>query len=180
MYGEQLRRTLADLWRKHYSELLCAAEERATKKLKEKELEFGNTMRRNAKLEQQVAQFRMEAQVWKAQVENLEEKTWSLRASLHEAKLRGGSTDEVRELGCAGCKEAHQEEAAESSFVDPDRVDPVRLECKACEKRVATVMMWPCRHVCVCVRCDAVSKTCPVCLFPKTTSVEVCLPCGTK
>ncbi|CAK9145869.1 unnamed protein product [Ilex paraguariensis] len=175
MQGDQLRYKIADLWRKNYTDLLCAAEERAAKKLKERELEMANTTRRNCELEEKVAQFRAEAQVWQAKAKNLEQTTSSLMAALQEAKLHGGSVEEGKRLSCAGC-EGTQQEDAESSFVDPDRVELVRLACKACERRVATVMMWPCRHVCVCVRCDAVSKACPVCLLRKTTSVEVCLP----
>ncbi|KAG6407771.1 hypothetical protein SASPL_130769 [Salvia splendens] len=47
------------------------------------------------------------------------------------------------------------EEEGESSFEDLDRVRPVRLDCKVCERELANVMVWSCRHVCVCKRCDA-------------------------
>ncbi|KAG6400202.1 hypothetical protein SASPL_137027 [Salvia splendens] len=47
------------------------------------------------------------------------------------------------------------EEEGESSFEDPDRVGPVRLDCKVYERELANVMVWSCRHVCVCKRCDA-------------------------
>ncbi|KAA8533938.1 hypothetical protein F0562_031455 [Nyssa sinensis] len=113
---------------------MCSAEERASKRLKEKEMELDRAVRRNAELEEKAACFRMEAQVWQAQVKMLEETTANLRAALYQASMRGGSRE-------------REAEDAESSYIDPERVEPVSLVCKACGKRVATVMMWPCRHV---------------------------------
>lgn len=125
-------------------------------------------MRRNAELEQMAAHYSTEAEVWRTEAKRLENTVGTLRASLLKATVRGG-------LGCCGSAGVAAEDA-ESSYVDPDRVEPVSLACKGCGKRVATVMMWPCRHVCVCKGCDVVSKTCLVCRSIKTTSIEVVLP----
>ncbi|XP_059669330.1 probable BOI-related E3 ubiquitin-protein ligase 3 [Cornus florida] len=170
LQADQLRRTLAEKWQRHYSTLMCAAEERASKRLKERGAELERTVRRNKELELCAAQYRMEAQVWKAQTEILEERVASLRESLVEATMSRGGVEVGR--GCA----SGEAEDAESSYVDPERVEPVRLACKACGKRVATVMIWPCRHMSVCRRCNAVTKACPACLCLKTASIEVSLP----
>ncbi|XP_028093052.1 probable BOI-related E3 ubiquitin-protein ligase 2 [Camellia sinensis] len=172
-HADQLRRTLADKWQRHYSTLIYAAEERASKRLKERELECELAVRRNAELEQRAAQYSEEAHVWQAKARKLEETAASLRAALRQqANVHGGGGGSRQ--GCTGCGGGVAEDA-ESSYVDPDRVEPVSMACKACGKRVATVMMWPCRHVCVCRRCEAVTKVCPVCLSLKTASLEVFL-----
>ncbi|KAH7840958.1 hypothetical protein Vadar_023833 [Vaccinium darrowii] len=158
-HAEQLRRTLADKWQGHYRTLLCSAEERASKKLQEKEIELERTVLRNAELEQMVAHFSKEAQVWEEKVKRLEDMVGRLRAELLKRGGGGGAAED-----------------SESSYVDPDRVEPVFLPCKRCGKRVATVMIWPCRHVCICKRCDGAAKACPVCGSVKTNSTEVVLP----
>lgn len=123
-----------------------AAEERAAKRLRASE-------EQKAELERLVELYKGEAERLLTRVRHLED-----------------AASEGRRYAEA------EEEEAESSFEDPDRVGPVRLDCKVCERELATVMVWPCRHVCVCARCDAATKCCPVCRQVKTTSVQVCLP----
>ncbi|KAI8007099.1 hypothetical protein LOK49_LG07G00685 [Camellia lanceoleosa] len=90
-HADQLRRTLADKWQRHYSTLICAAEERASKRLKERELECELTVRRNAELEQRAAQYSEEAHVWQAKARKLEQTAASLRAALRQqANVHGG------------------------------------------------------------------------------------------
>ncbi|KAI3470995.1 hypothetical protein Pfo_027658 [Paulownia fortunei] len=139
------------------------AEERAAKKLRGKEMELQAKLTQNMELENRVEHYKEEAERLQGRVRYLEQAAESLRLGLRDAIAARRYAEKV-------------EEDAESSFVDPGRVGPVRLDCKACERRLATVMVWPCRHICVCTDCDAVTKACPVCRSLKTTSVEVCLP----
>ncbi|KAL1559342.1 RING-type E3 ubiquitin transferase [Salvia divinorum] len=118
---------------------------------------------RNDELERLAALFKGEAERLLARVRYLEHAVMSLSEGLQEANAARLYAETVEEEG-------------ESSFEDPDRVGPVRLDCKVCERELANVMVWPCRHVCICRRCDATTKCCPVCRMVKTTSVEVCLP----
>ncbi|XP_047939542.1 BOI-related E3 ubiquitin-protein ligase 1-like [Salvia hispanica] len=118
---------------------------------------------RNEELERLAAMYKGEAERLLARVRYLEHAVMSLSEGLQEANAAGHYAEAVEEEG-------------ESSFEDPDRVGPVRLDCKVCERELANMMVWPCRHVCVCKRCDAAAKCCPVCGMVKTTSVEVCLP----
>lgn len=118
---------------------------------------------RNEELERLAAMYKGEAERLLGRVRYLEHAVVSLSEGLQEANA-------------ARCYAEAVEEEGESSFEDPDRVGPVRLDCKVCERELASVMVWPCRHVCVCKRCDAAAKCCPVCRMVKTTSVEVCLP----
>ncbi|KAG6418523.1 hypothetical protein SASPL_120727 [Salvia splendens] len=118
---------------------------------------------RNEELERLAAMYKWEAERLLARVRYLEHAVMSLSEGLQEANAARHYAEAVEEEG-------------ESSFEDPDRVRPVRLDCKVCERELANVMVWPCRHVCVCKRCDAGAKCCPVCGMVKTTSVEVCLP----
>lgn len=66
-------------------------------------------------------------------------------------------------------------EDAESVYADPDRAVGSGPGCRACGERVATVVLLPCRHFCVCAECDRVVGACPVCFCMRGSSVEVFL-----
>ncbi|KAK4433438.1 hypothetical protein Salat_1106100 [Sesamum alatum] len=162
-HNENLRQALAGVLGKNHRALHRVAEETAAKKLKARELQLHAKLSQNAELERMVEHYKGEAERLLIRVRCLERTTMSLQAGLQEANAARRYAETVQE-------------DAESSFEDPDRVGPVRLECKACERQLATVMMWPCHHICVCTRCDSGTKVCPVCRSLKTASVEVCLP----
>ncbi|XP_073148388.1 uncharacterized protein [Henckelia pumila] len=159
-----LRHALGGMLSEHHRIAHNGAEERLTKKLlRERELELQVNMSKNMELKEMAAHYKAEKDKVHGRVKFLEQVTQSLQSRLRDAV-------EARRYA-----ETPQDDA-ESSFTDRDRVGAVKLECKVCEERVAMVMMWPCRHVCVCVQCDAAVKECPVCGSVKRTSVEVRLP----
>ncbi|CAN4099726.1 unnamed protein product [Withania somnifera] len=170
---EQLRRTLEEKRRTHYRALLGTAEESMARQLKEKEAEVGKAVRRNAELEARVAQLSAEAQAWQARTRAEELTAATLQAQLQQAIMKGGGCNAHLPEGDVAAGEA---EDAESAYIDPDRVvESIRPSCKACRKRVASVVLLPCRHLCVCTDCDVVVQACPLCLSVRSSSVEVFL-----
>ena len=183
-----MRRTLADKRQRHYRALLGAAEESVARRYREKEAEAEKAARRNAELEARAAQLSVEAQLWQAKARAQEATAASLQAQLQQAIMSGGGCAQEyynrREDGltCAAAADVDgsgggQAEDAESAYIDPDRVvttasGPV---CKGCRKRVASVVLLPCRHLCVCTECDGVLQACPLCLTMRNSSVEVFL-----
>lgn len=180
--GEQLRRTLAEKRQRHYRALLGAAEESIARRLREKEMEIEKATRRNAELEARATQLSIDAQVWQAKVRTQEVTAASLQAQLQQAIINGGLAQDSRRgddgIGCPGGVEGQtQADDAESAYVDPDRVTvvPGGPSCKACRKRMASVVLLPCRHLCVCTECDQVVPACPLCHHVRNSSVEVFL-----
>ncbi|KAL3334924.1 hypothetical protein AABB24_031248 [Solanum stoloniferum] len=145
---EQLRRTLEDKRRTHYRALIGTAEESMARQLKEKEAEVGKAVRRNAELEARAAQLSAEAQAWQARARAEEFTAATLQAQLQQAMMNGGGCNaNLPDGDIAGAGEA---EDAESAYIDPDRVvETTGPSCKACRKRVASVVLLPCRHLCV-------------------------------
>ncbi|KAL5064209.1 hypothetical protein RYX36_025946 [Vicia faba] len=171
--GETLRRTLTEKRQRHYRELLTTAEEAVAQRLREKEAELTKATRKNAELEARAAQLTMEAQAWQAKARAQEAAAASLQAQLQQTIMC--QTGEDAGISCAVEGQASD---AESAYVDPDRVVVVaeaRGKCRACLKRVATVVVLPCRHLCICKECDAHYSACPVCLTLKNSTVEVFL-----
>ncbi|KZV28578.1 hypothetical protein F511_38690 [Dorcoceras hygrometricum] len=138
-------------------------EERTAKKLKEIESNIRKKLRENAELEKKVEHYKTETQRLHSRVLYLEQMARSLKDGLETAKSARRHAENMQE-------------DAESSFVETDQAGLVRLDCMVCEKEIATVMIWPCRHICLCSGCDAVTKLCPSCGSIKTTSIKVILP----
>ncbi|RDX75823.1 BOI-related E3 ubiquitin-protein ligase 1, partial [Mucuna pruriens] len=172
--GEQLRRALAEKRQRHYRALLSAAEEAVARRLREKEAEVEKATRKNAELEARAAQLSVEAQVWQAKARAQEATAASLQAQLQQTIMCHGGEDAAAGVSCAV---EGQAEDAESAYIDPERVvaTAARPKCRGCWKRVASVVVLPCRHLCICTECDAHFRACPVCLTPKNSTVEVFL-----
>ncbi|MED6157833.1 hypothetical protein PIB30_027220 [Stylosanthes scabra] len=172
--GEQLRRSLADKRQTHFRALLTAAEDTLARRLKDKEEEVQKATRRNAELEAQAAHLTAQAQLWQAKAKAQEATAASLQAQLHHAIMNaGGGGPCTAEDGGAGVMSCAED--AESAYVDPERVAAAGPRCRGCEKRVASVVVLPCRHLCVCGECERHFRACPVCLTVKNSTVEVFL-----
>ncbi|XP_059307337.1 BOI-related E3 ubiquitin-protein ligase 1-like [Lycium ferocissimum] len=163
--GEQLRRTLEEKRKRHYHALIGAAEESTARRLREKEIEVEKAAMRNAELEVRESQLTAEARAWQVKAREQEVTIATLQVQLQQAMINGSNSGSY-----------HGSEDAESAYVDPDRV--VELNgpgCKACRKQLASVVLLPCRHLCLCIECDAVAQTCPLCRSIRSSSVEVFL-----
>ncbi|GMJ12448.1 hypothetical protein like AT1G32740 [Hibiscus trionum] len=178
--GKELCRTLAEKRNRHFRELLVAAEESVARRLREKEAEVEKATRRNAELEARAAQLSVEAQAWQAKARAQDATAASLQAQLQQAMVGGGAavTQDSRR-GEEGLKSAGgvegQAEDAESAYVDPERMAASGPSCKACRTHVASVVLLPCRHLCLCTECDRVAQACPLCLAVRNSSIEVFL-----
>ncbi|XP_050376928.1 E3 ubiquitin-protein ligase BOI-like [Argentina anserina] len=179
--GEQLQRTLAEKRQRHYRALLGAAEDSISRKLREKEAEVQKATRRNAELEARAAQLCVEAQIWQAKARAQETTAASLQVQIQQAKAMmsagfqvAGEQDSRRVDDGLTCAE-NQAEDAESAYMDPERATASGPSCKACRKRVASVVLLPCRHLCLCTECDQMVQSCPLCLTLRNSSVEVFL-----
>ncbi|KAE8726808.1 hypothetical protein F3Y22_tig00006172pilonHSYRG00008 [Hibiscus syriacus] len=176
--AKELRRTLSEKRNRHFHSLLVAAEESVAKRLREKEEKVEKVTRRNAELEARAAQLSVKAQVWQAKARAQEATAASLQAQLQQAMVGGGAAvtqDSMRaEDGLNGAGGVQgQAEDAESAYVDPERLAASGPSCKACWALAASVVLLPCRHLCLCTECDRVAQACPVCLAVRNSSVEV-------
>ncbi|KAL5183968.1 BOI-related E3 ubiquitin-protein ligase 1 [Glycine soja] len=174
--AEQLRRALAEKRQRHYRALLSTAEEAVARRLREKEAEVEMATRKNAELEARAAKLSVEAQVWQAKARAQEATAASLQAQLQQTIMSHGG-EELAAVGVSSAVEG-QAEDAESAYIDPERVvvaTTARPKCRGCAKRVASVVVLPCRHLCICTECDAHFRACPVCLTLKNSTVEVFL-----
>lgn len=172
--GDQLRRTLAERRESHYRALMAAAEKSASRRLQEKAAEVEKAARRNAELTEQAAHLKTEAHAWQARARAQEVAAASLQAQLQQAIARGAALDKREELGCAGGETPPAEDEC-SAIVDPCRTVSAPPMCRICRKRYVSVVLLPCRHLCLCNGCDSAVDTCPLCHSTRSSSVEVYL-----
>ena len=169
--GEELQRTLEEKRHRNYRAIIKTAEESVASRIKEKEIKLEKATRRNVELESRAAQLRAESQLWEAKAKAQEATAISLQTQLHRAIMNAGAENRGDEGGGLSCAA----EDAESGYIDPDRVLVSGPKCRGCGKRVASIVVLPCRHLCVCTECDTHFRVCPVCLTVKNSTVEIFL-----
>ncbi|CAN6294230.1 unnamed protein product [Urochloa humidicola] len=188
-HAERLRRALADARRRQYRSLLVAAEAAAAQRIREKEAEASEAARRGADLEDRVARLRAEAAAWQAKALADQSTAAALHAQLQQAAAAVQAQAQAR--GKAEEEENAAADDAGSCFVDPDRVEeiapPPARPCRTCRRAPASVVLLPCRHLCVCADCEpavpaatagpfvagAVAAACPMCRGAVTGTVQV-------
>ncbi|XP_074359314.1 BOI-related E3 ubiquitin-protein ligase 1-like [Apium graveolens] len=171
----EMRRKIAEMRQTHYRALLKTAEEAVAKRMREKDLEIEKAFHRNSELQARAAHFSAEAQVWKARAKAQEATAAALQAQLQNAMMSRGCA-QTQNVGLTCVSGEGSAGDAESAYIDPERVEVRSVpSCKACQKRVASVVVLPCRHLCLCRECDGVVSTCPICLSFKSSSLEVSL-----
>ncbi|KAM0934205.1 putative transcription factor C2H2 family [Dioscorea sansibarensis] len=163
--ADQLRRTLAERRHRHYRSLLGAAEESASRRLREKEAELDRAARRAAELEDRVTRLRAESMAWQAKALADQATAANLHSQLHQAATAAAAAADANELPA---------DDAESAHVDPRRVEPSKA-CRSCWSKPISVVVMPCRHLSLCADCDAGAMPCPLCGSARTGSVHVLL-----
>ncbi|KAK3120363.1 hypothetical protein QOZ80_9AG0686360 [Eleusine coracana subsp. coracana] len=176
---ERLRAGLELLGRKRqrHQELARAVAGVVVRRVREVEAELGAARRRNAELEARVAQAVDESMAWQGVARGHEAAAAELRAALeHLLLLRGGAVEGFGESGDGGVSPP-ADDAESCCFVEAkDTATSAagnRWACKACGEGEATVLLLPCRHLCLCKSCEARMDACPACLAVKNASIHV-------
>lgn len=156
--------------KRHYRALIWGMEQRAAKRLREKEAELEKARFRNAELEARVQQASTERQTWLTFAEQTEAVAACLRVRLDQVLLQNAAFAQAKE----GYGDTEEDDAQSTSpegyraaFPDTSR------RCRSCRRQEASVLLLPCRHLCSCRDCEAEIVTCPVCGSDKNASLHV-------
>ncbi|KAM0935485.1 putative transcription factor C2H2 family [Dioscorea sansibarensis] len=168
--AEQLRTALTQTRYRHYRSFLTAAEEAAARRLRDKDAEVERATHRSAELEDRLTRLRSELMAWQAKALSDQATASSLHAQLQQAVATAAAAGPVH-----GETNEPPADDAESAHIDPARAEPSPKACRACHSRPLSVVLMPCRHLCLCSACDAAELSCPVCHSVRTGSVQVLL-----
>ncbi|XP_066310967.1 probable BOI-related E3 ubiquitin-protein ligase 2 [Miscanthus floridulus] len=121
------------------------------------------------------------SQAWCGLARSNEAVASGLRPTLDALLLRAGVN--------GGCGTAHP--AAEEGFSESDVMDDAesccfvdvtedamsdpatKWACRACSGGEASVLLLPCRHLCLCKACEPWADSCPVCSGTKNAAIHI-------
>ncbi|KAK9119740.1 hypothetical protein Scep_017833 [Stephania cephalantha] len=181
---EHISKGVREMKQRHMASFLSTLEKGVGKKLREKEIEIENMNRKNRELVERVKQVAMEAQSWHYRAKYNESVVNVLKNNLRQAIAQGA--DHVKE----GCGDSEVDDAA-SSYIDQNhrlnlpggssipfgsqRGLKENMVCRACRAREVSILLLPCRHLCLCKDCEGFIEVCPICRSMKSKSVQVFL-----
>ncbi|CAN6381434.1 unnamed protein product [Urochloa humidicola] len=195
---DRLRAALERAHKRQRQAVARAAAECAARLLRAKDAELGAARRRAAELEERLRQAAAESQAWCGVARTNEAVASGLRAALDALLLRGAAAGGVgappaeegfgdSDAGLAAAAAA-DDDAESRCFVEAEHAganananaassSPAaassRWACRGCGGGEASVLLLPCRHLCLCKACEARAEACPVCLADKTGAIHV-------
>ncbi|KAK3224796.1 hypothetical protein Dsin_004658 [Dipteronia sinensis] len=175
---ENIVKGVRELKQRHTYSFLSAVEKGIGSKLHEKELEIENMNRKNKELVERIKQASMEIQSWQYRAKYTESVVSVLKNNLKQVMAQGKV--HVRE----GCGDSEVDDAA--SHTNQNHVNNnvngsgksisvKQIHCRACKVQEVSILILPCRHLCLCKDCEGFIDACPVCKVMKTASVQVYL-----
>ncbi|XWS34773.1 hypothetical protein CRYUN_Cryun21dG0066400 [Craigia yunnanensis] len=181
---EHLTKGIRDMKQRHMASFLAAIEKGVSKKIREKDVELETMNRKNKELVERIKQVATEAQNWQYRAKFNESVVNGLKSNLQQAISHGA------EQGKEGFGDSEVDDAA--SYIDPNNFLSIpvgaaksvsrnhhglreQLICRACKAKDVSILLMPCRHLCLCKDCDVLISVCPVCQVMKTTGVQVYL-----
>ncbi|XP_040384780.1 E3 ubiquitin-protein ligase BOI-like [Oryza brachyantha] len=188
MECERMSAGLEQARKRQCQALVRAASASVARRLREKEAELEAARRRAAELEERLRQAAAESQAWCGLARSNEAVAAGLRATLDHL-LRAAPAPAAEGFGDSGplAAAAAADDAQSCCFEttnphgatapgDDAATSPAaggKWSCKSCSERDATVLLLPCRHLCLCKACEPRLDACPVCLAPKNASVHI-------
>jgi E3 ubiquitin-protein ligase BOI-like protein len=176
--GEQVRQLLEEKRQRHSRALVAAIEEGIVRRFQEKDLEIENIKRQNEELAEHVKQLRMEAHRWEVKAKTNEAMVAALKSNLQQAHQAVALS---REQSKEGCGDSEADDAASShhgddpharTFQENRELREQRM-CRVCRCNDVSILLLPCRHLCLCKECETRLDTCPLCRSLKNASVQV-------
>ncbi|KAI3761368.1 hypothetical protein L1987_51782 [Smallanthus sonchifolius] len=170
---ENMVKGIRELNQKHTALLLNTLETEVTKKLNEKDVEIILMNRRNMELGLKIKQVSMEAQAWHYRAKYNESVVNALKNNLQQI------IPQKHDQGKEGYGDSEVDDAASYANVNDPLGNPnptismKPLNCKACNGKEVSVLLLPCRHLCLCKDCEVLVEKCPVCQTTRSESVHV-------
>ncbi|XP_077244171.1 SBP (S-ribonuclease binding protein) family protein isoform X2 [Tasmannia lanceolata] len=177
---EHIAKGIREMRQRHMTSFVSAIEKGVGRKLLEKEVEIENMNRKNRDLVERIKQVAMEAQSWHYRARYNESVVNVLKNNLKQAIAQGA------DQGKEGCGDSEVEEVASS--YDPNIIPGFpgkqsvlgnggglkeQMSCRSCKNKEVSMLLLPCRHLCLCMDCEGFIDICPVCQSMKTASVQV-------
>ncbi|VFQ89944.1 unnamed protein product [Cuscuta campestris] len=182
---EALTKGLREIKRRHMASFLSAIQKGIVTKLQEKDVELENINRKNKELVERMKQTAAEAQNWCYRAKYNESMVNMLKTNLQHA-MHSAAAAADQKAKEEGFGDSEMDDATTSGIYPnfalgmspgaPRKKSDISMVCRSCKSKEVSVLLMPCRHLCVCRDCEgSVEGVCPVCRVVITTSVQVYL-----
>ncbi|XP_019176639.1 PREDICTED: BOI-related E3 ubiquitin-protein ligase 1-like isoform X2 [Ipomoea nil] len=184
---ETLTKGLREIKRRHMASFLGVMQKGISNKLHEKDVELENINRKNKELIDRIKQTASEAQNWCYRAKYNESVATMLKANLQRAmhsadQAKEGFGDSEMEMDDATSGGVHPKfglSVGAGGGGSPAKPPPQQarelLICRGCKSKEVSILLLPCRHLCLCVDCEGSVSVCPVCQMVTATTVRVYL-----
>jgi E3 ubiquitin-protein ligase BOI-like protein len=170
-----LRQTILEKVQATQLQSVSIIEDKVLQKLREKETEVENINKRNMELEDQMEQLSVEAGAWQQRARYNENMIAALKFNLQQAYLQTKDSKE-------GCGDSEVDDTASCcngrsldfhllSNENSNMQD--MMKCKACRVNEVTMVLLPCKHLCLCKDCESKLSFCSLCQSSKFIGMEV-------
>ncbi|CAN8259555.1 unnamed protein product [Cochlearia groenlandica] len=163
--------------------IMESIEQKLIKTLRAKDEEINHIAKLNLYLEEKVKSLCVENQIWRDVAQSNEANVNALRSNLQQV-LSAVERNRCEEptvaaedaVSCCGSNDVGDSEerwklAGEAH--DSKKMRRIASVCRSCGEGEASVLLLPCRHMCLCSKCGSTVNTCPVCKSSKNASLHV-------
>ncbi|CAN6465204.1 unnamed protein product [Victoria cruziana] len=186
---ENVKLELEEKRKKQSRRLMALLGDAIAKKLKQKDAEIESIGKMNCALEERVRALYVENQIWQNLARSTEATANALKGNLEQALARvsEGQGDSEEDAGaaesccCDGAGiERGKRRRSESSWPELEGAESRKEKgqywsCRRCREGASTVLLLPCRHLCLCGDCSPAVDACPICKCTKSATVQVYL-----
>ncbi|KAI3913975.1 hypothetical protein MKW98_010787 [Papaver atlanticum] len=177
LQNERLRLALHEQRKQQLAVMLASLDSKAVNLLQQKNDQLSEATKKTMELEECLRKAEMENQVWQRIAKENEAMVIALHNTLDQVKENVYCYSSVAE-DAGSCCDNYDDNNVHNN-PEPEQVDENslmmmnKIVCKGCNSRDSCILLFPCRHLCLCKSCDAFSSHCPVCKCVKNGSMEV-------
>ncbi|KAI4336991.1 hypothetical protein L6164_015456 [Bauhinia variegata] len=175
LQGDRLRQTILDKVQATQVRSISIIEDKFLEKLREKEAEVENINKRNMELEERMEQLTVEAGAWQQRARYNENMIAALKYNLQQLYIQSRDSKE----GCGDSEVDDTASCCNGGFIDFHLLSMENndmkemMTCKACRVNEASMLLFPCKHLCLCKDCESKLSFCPLCQSSKFIGMEV-------
>ncbi|KAG5251269.1 BOI-related E3 ubiquitin-protein ligase [Salix suchowensis] len=173
--GDRLRQTILEKFQADQLQSISLVEEKVLQKLREKEAEVESINQKNMELEKRMEQLSMEAGAWQQRARYNENMINALKFNIQQVHAQSRDSRE----GCGDSEvddtaSCYNGRAIDFHLLCKDNNDMKELmTCKVCRVNEVCMLLFPCKHLCLCKGCESKLSFCPLCQSSKFVGMEV-------
>lgn len=173
--GDRLRQAVLEKVQANQLQTISLVEQKFLQKLREKEAEVESINKKNTELEERMEHLTMEANAWQQRARYNENMIATLELNLQQIHNHSRNSKE----GCGDSEVDDTASCCNGRAIDfhllcKEKNDSKQvMTCKVCHVNEISMLLLPCKHLCLCKDCESRLSYCPLCHSSKFIGVEV-------